>query len=207
MKILITGGGSDIGKATAELLKNKTEYEIALVNKTDLDITNQSYVERFLELNKPDVIINCAGYIVPQKLSEITYHEYYNHFHINVLGLCFLIKHGILNGCKMIINVGSTSALEGRAEWGLYCASKAAALSLIETAAKEGITAYNIHPSRTATKMREKLFPDEDKSKLMSCEVVADVIKNCVNKIYPNGSSIVVRLDKNVVLPMREVIK
>lgn len=59
-KIWICGANGQIGRAINKEV-NKLEYELLDTDIDDLDITQTDEVVRFGEMNRPDVIINCAG--------------------------------------------------------------------------------------------------------------------------------------------------
>lgn len=59
-KIWITGSNGQIGKAINEVL-NPLDYEVFDTDKEELDITNLKDVLKFCTVNRPQVIINCAG--------------------------------------------------------------------------------------------------------------------------------------------------
>ena len=59
-KIWICGAKGQIGRAINEVI-DKLEYKILDTDIDDLDITDTDEVLRFGEMNRPDVIINCAG--------------------------------------------------------------------------------------------------------------------------------------------------
>ena len=56
----ICGAKGQIGRAINEVI-DKLEYKILDTDIDDLDITDTDEVLRFGEMNRPDVIINCAG--------------------------------------------------------------------------------------------------------------------------------------------------
>ncbi len=68
MKILITGANGMLAKAVRERFK---EHELILTDvvgtELSLDITNLKEVEEFVQLKKPDIIINCAAYTAVDK--------------------------------------------------------------------------------------------------------------------------------------------
>ena len=64
MKILITGANGMLAKAVRGRFK---ENELILTDVEELDITDFSQVEKFVEENKPEVIINCAAYTAVDK--------------------------------------------------------------------------------------------------------------------------------------------
>lgn len=67
MKILITGANGMLAKAVRNELKDE---ELILTDVTELDITNIDTVREFVELNKPEYIINCAAYTAVDKAEE-----------------------------------------------------------------------------------------------------------------------------------------
>lgn len=206
MKIVITGGNGTMAKAIASIL-TKEWHLVLLPNKKELDVVNRFSVINYMEINKPEVLINCAGYINPSKLAVGDDYDFIKHFQINLFGIYFCSKYAFLNGCKTIINIGSTSAFEGREEWGAYCSSKSALLGLSETLAKEGMFSFTINPARTDTKMRERLFPEENKLTLMKPERIGEFVLKCLNNDFSNGSHIIVKKDYYYVLSPREVMK
>ncbi|MDQ7815347.1 MAG: dTDP-4-dehydrorhamnose reductase [Patescibacteria group bacterium] len=61
MKILITGAKGQLG---TELAKNAdgSKHELILTDMEEFDLTDRLSTESFLNLTKPEVIINCAAY-------------------------------------------------------------------------------------------------------------------------------------------------
>lgn len=61
VKIWIVGSQGRIGQALLKLL-DMTQYEMFATDIDELDIADQEAVSRFMAINRPDVVINCAGY-------------------------------------------------------------------------------------------------------------------------------------------------
>ena len=61
VKIWIVGSQGRIGQALIKLL-DMTQYELFETDIDELDISDQEAVSKFMALNRPDVVINCAGY-------------------------------------------------------------------------------------------------------------------------------------------------
>ena len=59
-KIWITGAEGHIGTALLELLEG-VEYQLLPTDIREVDITKIDEVTQFVYVNRPDVIINCAG--------------------------------------------------------------------------------------------------------------------------------------------------
>ena len=206
MRVLITGGNGTMAQAIKKVLEEK-DYDVFAPNRKDMDVTNENQIRGIMSAFNPDILINNAGYIIPNSIIDISLEEWEKHLKINLTGAFLCSKEAILSGCKTIINIGSTSAFEGRAKWSAYCASKAAGTSLIESLVEEGLEAYSLNPARTATKMRENLFPNEDKSTLMAPERIGEFILRILNKEFENGSHIIVTKDKYIIIPKRKCPK
>jgi NAD(P)-dependent dehydrogenase (short-subunit alcohol dehydrogenase family) len=206
MNVLITGGGGTMAQAIKKILE-ENHYNVYAPTKEEMDITNELLIEKVMIDYAPDILINNAGYIIPNSIKNISLGEWEKHLKINLTGAFLCSKEAILNGCKVIINIGSTSAFEGRATWGAYCASKAGGISLIETLVEEGIEAYSINPARTDTKMRKGLFPNEDPNTLMPPERIGKFILRILNKEFENGSHLIITKDKHIIIPKRRCPK
>lgn len=59
-KIWITGAEGHIGTALIDLLEG-VEYQLLPTDINEVDITNIDEVTQFVHVNRPDVVINCAG--------------------------------------------------------------------------------------------------------------------------------------------------
>lgn len=59
-KIWITGAEGHIGTALLDLLEG-VEYQLLLTDIEEVDITKIDEVTQFVHVNRPDVVINCAG--------------------------------------------------------------------------------------------------------------------------------------------------
>lgn len=206
MKVLITGGMGSMAQAIKKLLE-QSNYIVFAPSKQEMDITNEIQIKEIMTLFEPDILINNAGYIIPNFIIDTSLEEWEKHLKINLTGPFLCSKEAILNGCQTIINIGSTSAFEGRSTWGSYCASKSAIISLTETVVEEGIESYSLNPARTATKMRTNLFPNEDPDTLMPPERVGKFILKILNKEFENGSHIILTKEKCITIPKRRCPK
>ena len=175
-RIVVFGGDSDIAIAISK------KIDVILATKKDCDISNYGSVCNYIRKIKPDIIINCAGVIFPNTIKDGNIFDWNKEIQVNLIGLYFLCKEAVNNNVKKVINIASSAGLKGRAGWAGYCASKAGAISLIESLREEGLEAYSIILHRTATKMRKRIFPNEDQSKLLKPEVVAKKIMDLINK-------------------------
>ena len=173
-KILVTGGHGDIAQA----IKNKLQpsYAVFTPNKEILDVTNEAQIEKCMSRCKPDILINCAGYIEPLSLENLTIDNLRKHIDINLIGSAMCAKYAIQYGATFIINIGSSAGVRAKKTWLSYCISKGALNKLTECIMLEGTDAVTLHLSRTDTQMRAKLFPNEGKELLLTPTQVADAV-------------------------------
>jgi dTDP-4-dehydrorhamnose reductase len=83
MKIIwITGSMGHVGSALTKLLDCK-EYEVVATDVDEVDITDEDQVRRYMNMTRPDVVINCAGY-TDVELCEKNIEEAYK---VNAVGV------------------------------------------------------------------------------------------------------------------------
>jgi len=192
--VLITGGNGDIATSIRNKLEQSGEFHVKAPGKGELNLLSDqdvySWGDRYY-----DVIINCAGYILPSFVGADEYivglkmHNKVNLESPQMLSsLC--IKN---NKDAIIINVGSTAGTKNRAEWSAYCSSKAGLIMATKCMADEGIKAICISPGRTNTKMRRALVKNENQDTLLSPDDVADIVIDSINGKYDWGTNIEIK--------------
>jgi D-sorbitol dehydrogenase (acceptor) len=158
---LITGSARGIGRAFAEAyLREGATVAIADIDleraqttaselgdqayAVEMDVTDQSSIDAAIagviaKTGKLDILVNNAALFDLAPITEITRESYERLFSINVAGTLFtlqaaarqMISQG--HGGK-IINMASQAGRRGEALVGVYCASKAAVISLTQSA-------------------------------------------------------------------------
>ncbi len=81
MKILITGANGQLGRELTKQYSERNE-ELILTDVAQLDITNTKQVYEFVNLHKPEVIINCAAHTAVDKCET----DEENAYKINAIG-------------------------------------------------------------------------------------------------------------------------
>lgn len=158
---LITGSARGIGRAYAEAyIREGATVAIADINleratqtATELgisayavrmDVTDQSSIDAAIAAvvattGKLDILINNAALFDLAPITEITRESYERLFSINVAGTLFTLQAAARqmiaqgHGGK-IINMASQAGRRGEALVGVYCATKAAVISLTQSA-------------------------------------------------------------------------
>lgn len=90
-KVLITGGNGDIAQAIKFELESEG-YTVYAPPKAELDVTDEKSIENAISKFIPDVLINNAGYVVPQSIRESNLSNTKKHIDINLLGTFFVQK-------------------------------------------------------------------------------------------------------------------
>lgn len=208
--ILITGGSSGIGKATAEDLiargakvvitgrdSNKLELTAKAIGAiplafdiSDLDSIPAKAKEALNLLDgKIDVLINNAGIGVFPKLEEITKKDLEDVYTTNVFGLTLLTKE-ILPTFRSqnfgnIINIGSTASQKGFAQGSVYAASKFAVRGMTQSwqaeLRKDNIRVCLVNPSEVTTAFADTdRVEKEEEAKKLSAKEIAHTIRSVI---------------------------
>ncbi len=189
-RVLITGGASGIGAATAarfleegsrvvvldrdEAARQRIWQELpGLVGIIGADVSDPDSVGRaFEQLDKLaggiDVLINNAGISVQNPFLEITPEQWQRVINTNLNGVFYVAQQAarrmVAQGSGVIINMGSTNALRGHALYADYNATKAGVLALTMSMALElapTVRVTAVCPGYVLTPMQEAEYSPE----------------------------------------------
>lgn len=185
-----------------EIIKNNITVSVWQADLTQPETLPEIVASIYNKEKSIDCLLNIAGYTDPQPLLTTTQDNLLTTYMVNVFSPIVLIREAVKymkkNGGK-ILNVASTAGMTPRPGWLSYASSKAAFISasktLTEELAEYGIKVYCISPGRCATKLRQRLAPDEDPKSIMQPSEVANVICSLIsdNENCLDGQNIVVR--------------
>lgn len=192
-KVLITGGSGGIATSIKKLLIEEG-YTVYAPGHSEMDVTDIASIEKAISTFVPDILINAAGYVVPQSVKNADLENTRKHIEINLSGTFYCTQIALKYNPNLdIINVCSAAAVTVHPTWSEYCATKAGVMMATKCWAEDGLYAVAISPGRTRTKMRKALFPDENQDTLLEPDDFAKVIMKAVHKEFPTGTHLVVR--------------
>jgi 3-oxoacyl-[acyl-carrier protein] reductase len=164
--VVITGGGTGIGRATAHLFSEKGSVVIVCGRRPEpleetvqaieqsggkalalpVDVRGSSQVKELTDevlqrFGTIDVLVNNAGVAISKPISETSENEWDEMLDVNLKGV-FLFCKAVLptmirNRKGVIINVSSILGLRALADFGAYSASKFGVIGLTQALAKE----------------------------------------------------------------------
>ncbi|MGA1599725.1 MAG: L-iditol 2-dehydrogenase [bacterium] len=172
---LITGAARGIGRSIAEAyVREGAQVMIAdllddaaqalakelgsQARSTRMDVTDQTSIQEAVSATVEafggiDLLVNNAGIFDMCRLEEITEERYRHQFDVNVAGTIFTcqaaVPHMITRGGGAIINFSSQAGRRGEPYIVLYCATKAAIISVTQSLALE-LAKHNIRVNAIA---------------------------------------------------------
>ena len=202
-RILITGGGSGIGRAIAQHYADQGDdvtiagRRMDALAETDggrgmtckqVDVTDETSVKALFD-EPYDVVIANAGAGTAMRVADMPLEVWQSTLAVNLTGV-FLTFREALNGMTAggrLIAIASTASLKGGANIASYAAAKHGVLGLVRSLAvelaREGITCNAVCPGYVLTPLVEAQIPDTMKEYGMSRE---DVIKNVMLERQPS---------------------
>ena len=213
-KVLITGGATGIGKASALLFKekgydvyityHKTAPDFDGVTAVKCDLSSMSDIENlFNQVSELDVLVNNAGVSLIKMINDVTADDYESVMSVNSKAVYFCSKLAAMQMIKKhsgaIINVSSMWGEVGASCETLYSMSKAGVIGLTKALAKElapsGVTVNCVSPGIIDTRMndlfsKEELVEEVPLERLGSAEEIASAILFLAENSYITGQNL-----------------
>ncbi len=175
-KVLVTGGGTGIGKAIAHAFaadgchvtiagRRREPLEAAAeglgLEIRVVDVTDEAQVEA-LFASPYDVVVANAGTGVAARIEDVELEDWQRTLTVNMTGTFLTFRAALRAGMGpggRLIAIASTASLQGGAQIPAYAASKHGVLGLVRSVAqdvaKRGITCNAVCPGFVDTEMAE----------------------------------------------------
>jgi short-subunit dehydrogenase len=205
---LITGAGSGIGSAVADVLHARGD-DLVLVARSEqrakelakqyggasllvADLSDPSSLAALELPGSLDSVVHAAGVVDLGPVAELTAAQWREHVDVNLLAPAELTRLAlpalrVTRGTVVFVNSGA--GLRANPEWSAYAASKHGLRALADALRAEelgnGVRVTSVYPGRTATPMQAKVHEQEGKeydgADWIAVETVADAIRHVLD--------------------------
>jgi 2-C-methyl-D-erythritol 4-phosphate cytidylyltransferase len=186
--VVVFGGSYGIGASIVDAARaaGADVHEFSR-STTGTDVRSRSLVKAalasvFEAAGRIDCVVLTAGVLQMGALTETKLRDIENVIETNFLAPVIVSRaaHRYLSRTRgQVLLFTSSSYTRGRANYGVYSASKAAVVNLTQALAEEwasdGVRINCVNPQRTRTPMRTSAFGEEPPASLLEPENVADV--------------------------------
>lgn len=222
--VVITGGSRGLGRSLAKsFVAAGSKVIITALNDKNLkdcaseldveglvmDVRDESAVKKVAKevvekFGRIDIWVNNVGiWTAHQPIEKVDWgKDVHNIFEVNFFGLVYGSKEALVQmrkyGGGMIVNIISTSGLEGRFHSSSYAASKFAASGFTKSlrleAQPDGIDVIGVYPGGMKTKLFGKNVPDNFDTYMETDDVAEKIVKN-ISSDSPEEEQIIRRQD------------
>jgi 3-oxoacyl-[acyl-carrier protein] reductase len=181
--VVVARTESEIESAKQEIIDLGSK---AIAIKTDVTDETQviSMVQKVMdEFGRIDILVNNAGFAKHAYIQDVSNELWDTTMNVNLRGmmLCtrMVYRYMMKQKSGYVINISSGAGKHGSTMYAVYSTSKFGVIGFTESLAAEGrqygIKASVICPGPVATKMRAGNHPNDDVSKLMLPQDIADL--------------------------------
>ena len=217
--VVVTGGTRGLGRALSFcFLKNGAKVVVCSKKEEELknleegiwgikaDVTKENELQKIVDFvkekfGKLDIWINNAGIWLPHlPIEETDWEKAHDLMEVNLFGTVYGSKVALAQmrkqGFGTIINILSTSALDGKVNETAYCASKFAAMGFTKSLRKEvdgkNIKVFSVYPGGMQTNLFDEKKPG-NYAEFMKPDYVAEKIMKNLKEDTPEEELIIKR--------------
>lgn len=218
--VVVTGGTKGLGRAMANLfLQNEARVVVCSRNDDELkeiknerilginaDVTKENDLKNLLDVVKEkfgqiDIWINNAGIWLPHlPIEETDWNRAHDLIEVNLFGTVYGSKTALVEmrkqGFGIIMNIISTSGLDGKINETAYCASKFAVRGFTDSLKKEvdgdKIKVLSVYPGGMKTNLFDERIPEKYNDFMNPNDVANTIIEN-LKKDKPEEELIIKR--------------
>ena len=111
LKILITGSNGQLGSEIKKIAPDYSNFNFIFSERNDFSLENEDDILYFLNIKKPDIIVNCAAYTAVDKAES----ERESANAINHLAVATISKWCFQNNCRLI-HISTDYVFDGNSE-------------------------------------------------------------------------------------------
>lgn len=184
--LVVFGGSEGIGQGICEAAERYGATVFAFSRSaTGTHIQKRKEVvaalkQAYKASGRIDHVVNSAGVLEMGGIDSASPHTVKNTIKVNLLGPVIIAQESLpylRESHGQLLYFTSSSYTRGRANYGMYSATKAATVNLTQSLSEEwadiGVRVNCINPERTRTGMRTKAFGEEPEGTLLAAETVA----------------------------------
>jgi len=184
--MLVTGRNeNDLQRLKAEVEKQKGTCIYIVADLNDDRSIDRLIDEIALQGNELDLLVHSAGIANVGSVADMTLEAWQESLSINLTAPFYLTQRCLpfmTKGAKIIF-INSVAGRTSFPEWSAYSAAKAGLAAFADTLRQEvqadGIKVISIFPTSVDTPMQDKLPYNWDRSKMLTPEQVAEIVRVC----------------------------
>jgi short-subunit dehydrogenase len=186
LQVLITGRDeNDLQQLKREIAKSGGNCSYITADLNDKKSVGKLTEKISTAGGNLSLLVHSAGIARVGPVSELSLEAWQESLSINLTAPFYLTRNCLpfMSRGSMILFINSVAGRSGFPEWSAYSAAKSGLAAFADALRQEiqpqGIKVVSIFPASVATPMQDKLPYDWDRSKMLSANQVAEIVRIC----------------------------